>query len=54
MYKLHSDNVTWQGILFGLQSKDKTILHTGRKTALNLKGYSHYVNLSEQKILIAG
>ena len=50
MYKLFGDEVTWEGILYGLQKKNKTTLHAGGKTALNLKGYSHYINLVEKKI----
>lgn len=49
MYKLYGDEVTWQGILCGIQRKSKTTLHAGAKTALTLKGYGHYLNLGDSK-----
>ena len=50
MYKLYNDEVDWQGILYGLQKKSNTTLHAGGKTALALKGYSHYLSLRESKV----
>ncbi|OGU72122.1 MAG: hypothetical protein A2V93_06000 [Ignavibacteria bacterium RBG_16_34_14] len=52
MYKLYNDKVDWQGALFGLQRKSNTTLHAGGKTALSLKGYSHYINPREGKIYL--
>jgi Transcriptional regulator, AbiEi antitoxin, Type IV TA system/Transcriptional regulator, AbiEi antitoxin N-terminal domain len=52
MYKLYQDEVNWQGILYGLQNKSKTTLHAGGKTALALKGYSHYLSLRESKVYL--
>ena len=50
MYKLYKDEVTWQGMLYGLQKKTNTSLHAGGKTALSLKGYSHYLSLQNSKV----
>jgi hypothetical protein len=50
MYKLCNDEVNWQGILFGLQNKSNTTLHAGSKTALFLKGSSHYLSLRGNKV----
>ena len=47
MYKLYNDEVSWQGVLYGMQRGTNTTLHAGGKTALTLKGYGHY--LSQQK-----
>jgi len=52
MYKMHGDEVDWQGILYGMQRKSKTTLHAGAKTALTLKGYGHYLNLGEGKVYL--
>lgn len=50
IYKLYGDKVTWEGILHGMQRKSKTTLHAGGKTALMLKGYSHYLHQGKNKI----
>ena len=52
MYKLYNDEVNWQGILYGLQKKSYTTLHAGGKTALALKGYSHYLSMGEAKVYL--
>jgi hypothetical protein len=52
MYKLYNDEVSWQGILYGLQRKVKTTLHAGGKTALTLKGYGHYISPHESKVYL--
>jgi hypothetical protein len=52
MYKLYNDEVNWQGILYGLQKKSDTTLHAGSKTALALKGYSHYLSLRGNKVYL--
>ena len=52
IYKLYNDDVTWQGALFGFQKKRETTLHTGGKTALTLKGYSHYLSQNESKVYL--
>jgi len=50
MYKLYNDEVTWQGMLYGLQNKTNTSLHAGGKTALSLMGYSHYLSVQNLKV----
>ena len=50
MYKLYNDEVSWQGMLYGLQKKSNTSLHAGGKTALSLKGYGHYLSLRDSKV----
>jgi group I intron endonuclease len=52
MYKLYGDEVTWEGILYGKQRKTKTTLHAGGKTALTLKGYSHYVHQGKDNVYL--
>lgn len=46
-YILSGDGVEWPGALFALQSQLGLNIHAGGKTALELKGYAHY--LAEQK-----
>jgi len=46
-YILSGDKVEWPGALFALQSQLGLNIYAGGKTALELKGYAHY--LSEQK-----
>ena len=52
MYKLYGDEVSWEGILYGIQRKSKTTLHAGGKTALTLKGYSHYLHQRKDKVYL--
>jgi len=52
IYKLYNDEVNWQGVLFGFQKKKATTLHAGGKTALTLKGYSHYISRNENKVFL--
>ena len=52
MYKIYNDEVSWQGMLYGLQRKSDTTIHAGGKTALALKGYSHYSNLGGSKVYL--
>ena len=53
IYKLFDDEVNWQGVLFGIQKKSEVpTLHAGGKTALNLKGYSHYISRNEKKVYL--
>ncbi len=51
VYKLYNDTVGWQGALLALQRKsEKTRIHAGGKTALTLRGYSHYLRQHENKV----
>jgi hypothetical protein len=42
-YILPEDRVEWPGALYSLQSQLELEVHAGGKTALELKGYAHYV-----------
>ena len=52
IYKIYHDEVTWQGLLYGLQKNKETEIHAGGKTALELKGYSHYLGIGWNKVYI--
>ena len=53
IYKLYNDEVNWQGVIFGIQKKTMLpTLHPGGKTALTLKGYSHYISRNENKVYL--
>ena len=43
-YKLAGDRVSWQGAVYGLQQQMN--VHAGAKTALELKGFGHYLGPS--------
>jgi hypothetical protein len=51
-YILASDTVEWTGALYSLQKHLKTV-HAGGKTALELKGYGHFVPM-RQKVYLYG
>ena len=53
-YKLHSDKVDWFGALYALQSQLNLSIHAGGKTALELKGYAHYLPTKMNKIFLYG
>ncbi len=42
-YTLPEDRVEWPGALYAVQSQLELKVHAGGKTALELKGYGHYV-----------
>jgi hypothetical protein len=42
-YILPEDRVEWPGALYSIQSQLELEVHAGGKTALELKGYAHYV-----------
>tara|TARA_B100001248_G_scaffold203924_1_gene158092 strand:+ start:1733 stop:2506 length:774 start_codon:yes stop_codon:yes gene_type:complete len=48
------DNVTWQGAVYALQKQGHLPVHVGAKTALELYGLGHYLNLSQEKIQLFG
>ena len=51
VYKIHNDEVGWQGALLALQRKsEETRIHAGGKTALTLRGYGHYIKQHENKV----
>jgi hypothetical protein len=47
-YKLFNDDIDWTGGVYCIQRKKESSVHVGGKTALELKGFSHYV--SQQKL----
>jgi hypothetical protein len=52
-YVLAADKVEWTGALYALQKHLKMSVHTGGKTALELKGYGHFVPM-RQKVFLYG
>jgi len=52
-YILAGDKVEWTGALYALQKHLKMSVHTGGKTALELKGYGHFVPV-RQKVFLYG
>src|ERR1035437_2425649 len=53
-YKLFNDNVDWEGGVHCLQGKKDSSVHVGGKTALELKGFSHYISQQKLKVEIFG
>ncbi|MBP6585827.1 MAG: type IV toxin-antitoxin system AbiEi family antitoxin [Flavobacterium sp.] len=49
VYVRNSSKISWQSVVFSLQSIVKTDLVIGGLTALEMQGLSHYVSLSENK-----
>jgi hypothetical protein len=43
-YKLAGDQVTWEGALYALQKQLNVQVHAGGRTALELKGFGHFVS----------
>jgi len=53
-FKLYNDDVDWYGGLYALQKQLKLTIHAGGKTALELKGYTHYLRPKEQECYLFG
>lgn len=51
-YKLFNDSISWYGGLYALQTQLGLNIHAGGKTALMLKGFSHYVNPKTPKVFL--
>lgn len=51
-YKLAGDTVDWFGALYALQQQKRLGVHAGGRTALELKGYSHYGRQNRDKCFI--
>ncbi len=49
-YTLSGDLVDWQGGLYCLQKDSASLLHVGARTALELKGFGHYLSGVGKKI----
>ncbi len=52
-YKLSGDNVEWPGALYAIQTQLGLDIHAGGKTALEMKGYGHYLT-SRNRIFLYG
>ena len=50
VYKLAGDSVDWYGAIYALQIQKGSNIHPGGKTALTLKGYSHYIGNSINRV----
>jgi hypothetical protein len=53
-YVLYGDKVEWFGALYALQAHLGLNVHPGGKTAIELKGYAHYLPLGKGKIFLYG
>jgi hypothetical protein len=53
-FKLYNDDVDWYGGLYALQTQLKLTIHAGGKTALELKGYAHYLSPKEKECFLFG
>jgi hypothetical protein len=53
-YILYGDKVEWPGAIYALQSQLGMNIHPGGKTALELKGYAHYLPYGRKKIFLYG
>ena len=53
-YILYGDKVEWPGAMYALQSQLGLNIHPGGKTALELKGYAHYLPYGRRKIFLYG
>ena len=48
------DKVDWPGALYTLQTQLSLPVHVGGKTALQLKGYSHYLPVRQNEVFLYG
>ena len=53
-YILYGDKVEWPGALYALQTQLGLYVHPGGKTALELKGYAHYLPTDKAKVSLYG
>jgi Transcriptional regulator, AbiEi antitoxin, Type IV TA system/Transcriptional regulator, AbiEi antitoxin N-terminal domain len=53
-FKLYHDHLDWYGGLYALQNQLKLTIHAGGKTALELKGYAHYLRPKEHECYLFG
>lgn len=53
-YKLSGDQVGWYSGIEALQNQKSSNIHPGGKSALELKGYAHYIRHGQQSIRIFG
>lgn len=53
-YKLFNDGVDWSGGVYCLQRKKENTIHVGGKSALEYKGFAHYLLQRKTKIELFG
>ena len=53
-YNLNGNKVEWPGALYALQTQLGLNVHPGGKTALELKGYAHYLGSGKRKVFLYG
>lgn len=53
-YKLYNDEVDWPGGLYCLQRKKENTFHVGGKSALEYKGFAHYISQQKTKVELFG
>ena len=53
-YALAGDRVEWSGGVYALQSQLGLSVHPGGKTALSLRGFSHYITDSTRRVFLYG
>ena len=53
-YSLNGDKVEWPGAIYALQTQLGLNVHPGGKTALELRGYAHYLSSGKRKIFLYG
>jgi hypothetical protein len=53
-YKLQHDKIEWFGALYAMQTQLGLKIHAGGKTALELKGYAHYLPANTKKVFLFG
>ena len=53
-YILSEDKIGWQGALYTLQTQLGLPVHAGGKTALERKGYAHYLPAKQNKVYLYG
>lgn len=53
-YKLPGDKIEWLGGLYAIQEQLNLPVRAGARTALELKGYGHYVRFNHEKCFLFG
>ncbi|MCP4399251.1 MAG: hypothetical protein GY801_18355 [bacterium] len=53
-YMLSGDTVEWPGAVYALQAQLSLNVHVGGKTALEMKGYAHYLSDKLQQVFLFG
>ncbi|MGA7720357.1 MAG: type IV toxin-antitoxin system AbiEi family antitoxin domain-containing protein [Ignavibacteriaceae bacterium] len=53
-FKIKNDSVGWEGALYALQTQKDSRIHAGGKTALELKGYAHYISTTAARVFLFG